>query len=227
MTNSYRYVQRYRPSTANRVPGLVSFIRETLVLLGDPPLFDDEDNQIECTESTISELVQKAKQTMPAGLGASIDLFAGTASTENISRYELGVGTTPGKILIDFYGLQFSPTASIDPFWDSNAIKALLSIEVPFEAFLAENNNEWNLNAKQRQNKIPGFSRPALIRGVHYLGQEMVDNLGGLEKCLKSPAHTAEPFRGGVLLRLVQGVFDPANPSHLAVQSGVMDYFGM
>jgi len=196
------------------------------VLLGDPPLFDDEDNQIECTESIISKLVQK--ETMPEGLGASINLYAGTGAAEDISRYDLTVGIAPGEIFIDCYSLQFSPTARVDPFCDSNNLKALISIDAPFEAFLAENINEWNLNAKQRMNKIPGyFSRPAIIRGVHYLGQEMVDNLGGLEKCLNSPAHTAEPFRGGMLLRLVEGIFDPTDPSHLAVQTAAMDYFGM
>jgi hypothetical protein len=194
-------------------------------LLGNPLLFDSEDNKIVDKKNALTWLIERARETVPVGLGVNLDLFAGSGSENNVCRYDLCIGTKPGEIFIDFMGIQFG--RNVLPFNDIETFRMLLSIGDPFEAFLAENNNDYNLNAKLRQNRILGFSLPALIRGVHFLGRDLVNNLGGMEKCLELPAHTVECFRGGVIIRLTPGLFDPTDPSHLRIQKEAMKYFGM
>lgn len=223
---SYHYVQRYRPSTGNRIPEVVAFIEASLRRLGSPVLFDSDKHPIACTEAVVLGIVERARRGMPPGLTATFDLFAGAGSDEKVCRYDIGVGTSPGMIFIDFFGLQFG--REVPPFNDDETVRSLLSIGDPFEAFLAENNNECNLRAHERQNRIPGFfSRPSIIRGTHFLGADLVGSLGGIEKCLGAPVHSAENFRDGVILRLVPGILDPGDAGQLAAQEAVMQYFGM
>ena len=97
----------------------------------------------------------------------------------------------------------------------------------PFEAYLSEFTNEENLRWFERQQACPGFKRPAIIRGFHYMDEEFAKSVGGTEYCLKAPAWRVERFCDGVLIELTEALFDNDNSEHLAVQRKVMEYFGI
>jgi len=48
-----------------------------------------------------------------------------------------------------------------------------------------------------------------------------------MEKCLQTPAHKVKPFQDGVLIHLVDGVFDPDNPDHLQAQRKAMEHLDL
>jgi len=226
VSGSYRYVQRYRP-TGNTLKCEVGvFISALLPQLGNPPLFDARGSKIACQESALSELItERLELTQFPECGVDFDLYAGSGDPETVSRFEFHVGTAIGEIFIDFFALQYA--RGLPPINDEQLVKQLIVIGDPFEAFLGENNNEFELKAKKRQNRIPDFVRPAIIRGLHYLGKNQVENLGGIDACLNAPASSVLRLEEGVLIRLVDGVFDAKNVEHLKKQADVMSYFEM
>lgn len=225
MMNSFRFVQRFRPSVENRIPHLISFIKLTLPLIGEPPLFDSNDNEIECNEASILKLITAAKKEVPNGAPTNFDLFAGKGDPNNVHRYEFCIGTSPGKIFIDFFALQFGGIDSLK--FGLDTLKLLIDVSMPFEAFLAENNNEFDLNSKGRQNRIQGFKKPAIIRGLHFLDSDMVRSLGGVSFCHKAPAYLIEDYGGGVIIQLVADNWDSQNLVHKSIQAQSNNYFGL
>jgi len=55
----------------------------------------------------------------------------------------------------------------------------------------------------------------------------MAISLGGIDYCLKAPAWRVERFCEGVLIQLVEGLFDTDNPKHVQIQRDAMKYFGI
>jgi len=84
-----------------------------------------------------------------------------------------------------------------------------------------------DLDAYDRQQAIPKFDRPAIIRGFHYLDEFMSRSVGGIDYCLRAPAWNVQRFWNGVLIELVPGLFDSTNPEHLRIQEMAMKYFGL
>ncbi len=62
------------------------------------------------------------------------------------------------------------------------------SIEIfkPFEAYLAEGDNEFALHAYDREQDSPKFDRPAIIRGFHYLDEGMAHAVRGNQALSRS-----------------------------------------
>jgi len=105
--------------------------------------------------------------------------------------------------------------------------ECLVPIGSPHESYLDEMNNEVLYDEQQDQCATIGFTRPSMIRGLHYLGKELMESVGGLEKCLQIPAYKVKAFHEGVLIYLVEGLFDPENPDHLQAQRKAMEYLGL
>lgn len=222
---SYRYVQRYRPRDGSRLPHVSVFLRQSCEAIHAPSLFDDAGRQVDFAESSIEALyaTRLGKMRHPE-CGVDFDLFTDLKDTEDVSRFEFHVGTAPGEPFLDFFALQLAQTAR--PI-SADVVAGLVEIDEPVEAFLGENNNEFDREAKRRQNQIRDFSRPALIRGIHFLGPQQVRSLGGMEACMRAPVWRARAVAGGVLLQLMEGEFDPRNSEHLRAQSSAMEYFGL
>ena len=141
---------------------------------------------------------------------------------DNTVRFEIHTGTHPDKIFIDFYDISIGEGRKVP---DLSYFERSIQILKPFEAFLSEFDNEDALDSYDRQQAIPKFDKPALIRGFHYLDEGMARSIGGIDYCLKAPAWKVERFCEGVLIRLVPGLFDPENPEHLKIQRQAMKYF--
>jgi len=198
-------------------------VKQLSEVIHAPGLFDDAGKQVGLAESGIAALyATRLGKTRHPECGVDFDLFTDLPDTEDVSRFEFHVGTAPGEPFLDFFALQLAQTAQ--PL-SAEVVAGLVEIDEPVEAFLGENNNEFDREAKRRQNQIRDFSRPALIRGIHFLGPQQVGSLGGLEVCMRAPVWRVRAVAGGVLLQLTEGEFDPRDSEHLRAQSIAMEYF--
>jgi hypothetical protein len=164
-----------------------------------------------------------AKTSVP-GAGADVDIFGRLGDSDDYVSFEIHTGTHAGEPFIDHYNIDFGADGllvGIDDF------KAAVRAMRPFEAFLAELNNDDDLDGYGRQQQVGFFAAPAIIRGLHYFDRQLAAPIGGLEHCLKAPASRAEPFLDGVLIQLVDERFDPTNPAHRRQQQDVMKHLGM
>jgi hypothetical protein len=140
----------------------------------------------------------------------------------NTVRFEIHTGTNPDEVFVDSYDISIGESSKVPDF---DYFEKSIEIFKPFEAYISEFKNESKLNSYDRQQAIPGFSKPAIIRGFHYLDKGMADSIGGIKYCLKAPAWRVRKFCEGVLIQLVPGLFDPTNPDHLQIQEHAMAYF--
>ena len=174
---------------------------------------------------TLEQLFQAALKDAPFREGgADVDIHGRVDGTREYIRCDLHTGTKPGGPFIDHYNVDFGKSGlrvSLAEF------KGAVQIMRPFEAFLAELNNEDALDAYTRQQQVKAFEAPAIIRSFHYLDAGMAANLGGVAHCLRAPANRVEEFLDGVLIELIDGSFDVDNPRHREVQSAVMQHLGL
>jgi hypothetical protein len=159
-----------------------------------------------------------------SGAGADIDIFGRLGEGDEYVACEIHTGTRPGEPFIDHYNVDFGSGGLLV---GTDEFKAAVRAMRPFEAFLAELNNDDDLEAYDRQQQLGFFTAPAIIRGLHYFDRKLAAPIGGIEHCLKAPASRAEPFLDGVLIQLVDGPFDPMNTDHLRRQQDVMSYLGI
>jgi hypothetical protein len=223
---SYTFDQLCRPRGDFRIPEMIEFFDLILEAFRLPALYDSRDRPLSMTETELNRILEKAAARQLPGLGADVDFFTIPPSRRdpNTARIEIHTGTSPDKKVIDFYSISMDDGRKVPDF---EFFEKSIPIFKPFEAFLAEGDNEYELNSYDRQRANPGFTRPAIIRGFHYLDKDMARSIGGIKNCLKAPAWHVEKFCDGVLIELVPGLFDSQNPEHLRIQRDVMDYFDM
>lgn len=177
------------------------------------------------TSQALEALFRAAEQEAPfPGAGADVDLHGRIGGTDEYIRCDFHTGTKPGELFIDHYNVDFGGSGL-----RINAGEFRRAIEMigPFEAFLAELNNEHDLDAYTRQRQVGLFKAPAIIRCLHYFDDRMASQVGGIDRCLRAPAHKVERFLNGVLVDLVGDAFDPTDAAHLETQRRVMEHLGM
>jgi hypothetical protein len=172
-------------------------------------------------EAALQSLLAKA--SVP-GAGADIDVFGRVGDGDEYVACEIHTGTSPGEPFIDHYNIDFGAGGLVVSASD---FKAAVRAMRPFEAFVAELNNDEALDAYGRQQGLASFGAPAIIRGLHYFDRQLASRVGGLEHCLRAPASRVEPFLDGVLIQLVDARFDPTDAEHLGRQQDVMKHLGM
>jgi hypothetical protein len=189
-------------------------------------LYDGNNRAVEPTTSVLHAIFQKETNERSPGIGSDVDFFSVPPRNKdnNTVRFEIHTGTHPDKIFMDTYHISIGAASKVPDFdYFDNSVE----IFKPFEAYVSEFRNESLMNAYDRQQAIPKFDKPAIIRGWHYLDEGMARSIGGIKYCLKAPAWHVERFCEGVLIQLVPGLFDSDDPEHLDVQKEVMEYFQM
>jgi hypothetical protein len=177
------------------------------------------------TPDVVDAVLQRALAKAPfPGAGADESVFGRQGSSDEYVRVDLHVGTSPGEPFIDQYNVDFGPGGRCITAGD---FKETLRIIKPFEAFVAEVNNEVVLDSYTRQQQIGLFKAPAIIRSLHYFDERLASQVGGIAHCLRAPAHHVERFLDGVFIDLVGDVVNPNDPAHLNTQRRVMEYLGM
>lgn len=220
----YQLVQRCRPSGTYRLEETQAFLAllrnatqvEAYVLANRIVGVDGE-----ALRSLFESLAAKAP--FPEA-GIDLDLYGRVAASHDYLRVEIHSGTAPGEMFIDHVNVDFGANGRC---LSEEYFRRAIEILRPFEAYIAELDNEHDLESYDSQQKIVGFNAPAIIRSLHYLDATLAASVGGIERCLSAPANKVDHWLGGVLIRLVDEPFDPRNPSHLEVQRGVMEYLGL
>jgi hypothetical protein len=221
----YSFDQRCRPRGDFRIPE----IKEFLHLLKDAFLcstfYDSNGRTVNLSEIGLQTIFEKAAKELSPGLGAVVHFFTlpPRRKDHNTVRIEIQTGNHPGKIFIDSYDISIGDGSKVPDF---DYFEKFIETFRPFEAFLAESDNEYGLDSYDRQQGTR-FKRPVIIRGFHYLDKGMADSIGGIKYCLKAPAWRVRRFCEGVLIQLVPGLFYPENPDHLQIQEDAMAYFKM
>jgi len=177
------------------------------------------------SERFLQQLLDQAQQRAPAPtVGVDLDIHGAVGDTGDFIRFELHCGTHPDEIFVDFFNLDFGPSG---PTPTASLVRSGVDALFPFEAFVAELNNEHTMRAHARQNAIPGFSRPAIIRWIHYLDSTLVASIGGVSRCMSAPVAAIHEIQDGILIQLTFDPFDPENQEHLAIQQNAMRHFGL
>jgi hypothetical protein len=189
-------------------------------------LYDAKSKPLDMTESALHKTIDKGVDRIFPNIGATLDFFTipPRKCDDNTVRIEIHTGTHPEKIFVDTYDLAIGEAKKVPDF---EYFEKSIEIFKPFEAYVEEGKNEHNLHAYARQQAIPKFDKPAIIRGFHYLDKDMARSIGGINYCLEAPAWQVKRFCEGVLIELVPGLFDSTNPEHLKVQEDAMAYFNL
>jgi hypothetical protein len=222
--NSYIFRLGCWPRGDLRVEEILEFLHLAKEAFRCPALYDDKDTGVTLTESGLLKIFQKEYDPRFPGLGVIVHFFTippGRRDDDTV-RIEIHTGTHPSKKFIDTFNISMDDSRKV-PSMDY--FERFIEIFKPFEAFLGVGPNEAAFDTYNRQQAIPKFDRPAIIRGFHYLDATMAQSIGGIKYCLKAPAWHVERFCEGVLIELVPELFDSYNTEHLRVQKEVLDYF--
>jgi hypothetical protein len=221
---SYSLWQRCRPRGDFRIAEIIDFLTLMKEAFRVPQLYDKRNRPVRLTPLDLHKILQKNMSKPFPDIGADVDFFSIPPGKrdDNTVRFEIHTGTHPDKIFIDSYDISIGEGRQVP---DLSYFEKSIEILKPFEAFLSEFSNEIALDWYDRQQAIPKFDKPAVIRGFHYLDEGMARSIGGINYCLKAPAWKVERFCEGILIHLVPGLFDPENPEHLKIQKQAMKYF--
>jgi hypothetical protein len=223
--NSYTFRQRCRPRGNYRIKEIIKFLKLAEEAFQCESLYDVRGNPIDLTEPQVRGIMEKAVDKRFPGLGAIEEFFTIPPRKRHSGtvRVEISTGTHPDKPFVDWYDLHMGQASKVP---DLAYFKRSIKIFRPFEAFLAEDENEFKLDAHGRLQETR-FRKPEIIRGFHYLDAGMVQTLGGFNYVLEAPAWSVDKFCDGVLIQLMAVLFDSSNSAHLRVQENVMDYFNL
>jgi len=223
--NHYKLIQRCRPEGTHRIPELLEFLDDCKELLGIS-VFGSSEGTLVVDRFSVDDLTSilraSEKRAIAPSAGVDFDIHGSLRDADHVIRFEVHCGTRPGEVFVDFVNLDFGRDGPIPP---KELLTRGVRILLPFEAYVAELNNEHLMDAYSRQRKIIGFSRPAVIRWLHYLDRELVASVGGLSHCVGAPVACVNETGEGVLIELTSDPFDSGNPGHLSRQRSAMDYF--
>jgi len=222
---SYIFRQRCRPRGDFRIYEVIQFLDLVKEAFGCSELYDSRSKPVDATRAGLAAIFEKKAKKLLPGIGATVDFFTipPRKRDNNTVRIEIHTGTYPKERFIDMYNI--SMDGRLVPAF--RYFRESIKVFKPFEAFLADGENEYRLDSYMRQQTIQRFSRPAIIRGFHYLDERMALSIGGIDYCLKAPAWRVERFCEGVLIQLVKGLFDADNPKHVQIQRDAMEYFNI
>lgn len=224
--NSYTFHQRCRPRGDFRVDEVIDYLDLMKQAFKCCALYDKKEESVEIAVDVLQKIFEKKVDKRFPEIGVNVDFFSipPRKRDKNTVRFEIHTGTHPDEIFIDTYHISIGAASKVPDFdYFENSVE----IFKPFEAYISEFRNESLMNAYDRQQAIPKFDRPAIIRGWHYLDEGMARSIGGIKYCLKAPAWHVERFCEGVLIQLVPGLFDSDDPEHLDIQKEVMEYLHM
>jgi hypothetical protein len=221
----YTFRQRCRPRGDFRISEIIEFLDVVKEAFRCPTLYDTRDKAVHLTEDDLLRRFEKeAKRLLPA-VGATDHFFTipPRKRDDNTVRIEINTGGHPEKQFVDSYDIKMG--GELIP--DLDYFEKSIEIFKPFEAYVADVENEFRMNVYERFHAAPGFRRPLIMRGFHYLDEGMARSIGGIDYCLKAPVWRAVRFCEGVLMEMFPGPFDDENPKHRRIQEEVLEYFGI
>ena len=223
--NSYKFHQLCLPRNDFRLKEIVEWLDLMRVAFEIECFYNSKSKPIELSENNLQIIFEKNRDKRFPKIGSTDHFFSRPPKLrhDETVRFEIHTGTHCGEKFVDTFDVSIGNRPAVPHF---KHLKQSIEIFHPFEAYLSESKNESDMNAYDRF-QAAGFNKPAIIRGFHYLDETFARSIGGTEYCLKSPVWKVEQFCHGVLIQLIEGVFDTRNPSHLEAQRLAMKYFKM
>jgi hypothetical protein len=224
--NNYSFNQKCWPRGDLRIDELIEYFHVMKEAFRFQTLYDKDGRPVELVSNAFREMFEKRIDKRFPGIGVNLDFFsiAPRNRDENTVRFEIHTGTHPDEIFIDTYDISIGVAKKVPDF---EYLRKSVKIFKPFESYLGESENEFRLNAYDRQQAASQLDKPVIIRGFHYLDESTARSIGGIEYCLRAPVWNVKRFCEGVLITLVPGLFDTDNPEHLRIQEDAMDYFNL
>jgi hypothetical protein len=224
--NSYSFNQGCRPRGDYRIDEIIEYFELMKEAFRFPVLYDKNNKPVEVTAGVLHKAFERKINKEFPSIGVNVDFFSIPPVKRDVNtvRFEIHTGTHPDEIFIDSYDISIGYSRKVPDF---DYFEKSIEIFRPFEAYISEFKNESALDAYNRQQAIPKFDKPAIIRGFHYLDKDMARSIGGIKYCLNAPAWQVKRFCEGVLIELVPGPFDSTNPEHLKIQEDAMAYFNL
>jgi hypothetical protein len=224
--NSYTFVQRCRPCGDLRVCDVSNWLKLMMEAFNLSSLHDKNGKSISVDIEFLKGILQKGIDKKFPTIGATEQFFSIPPDKKNNAtiRFEIHTGTSPEEIFIDTFDICIGSNIKIPNF---EYFKDSILLIKPFEAYLLEFKNENDLCSYDKQENIPKFDKPAIIRGFHFIDELLTNSIGGKEHCLNAPAWKVEEFSNGILFQLADTLFDTQNLDHIHTQKKVMQYLNM
>jgi len=223
--NSYKFNQRCRPRSDFRIKEVIEWLNLMREAFSLDFIYDKNDCPVDIVEKSLQQVFERKLDKRFPGIGVNVDFFSiqPKLRRDETVCFEIHTGTYTGEKFVDTYhvSVNYCP-----PVPDFKYLRRSIEIFRPFEAYLSESKNEKVMDAYDRFQTV-GFNKPAIMRGFHYLDEAFAKSIGGIDNCLKAPAWKVEQFCEGVLIQLIDGVFDTENPSHIEAQQQAMKFFMM
>jgi hypothetical protein len=223
---SYSFDQRCRPCGDFRIDEMIEFFALMKEAFRFPELYDQHSKPVPLQSSVLQSIFSKSLSKVFPSVGSEVAFFSipPRSRDDKTVRFDMHAGTGSDENVIDQFNIEIGERSRVP---DLSYFERSIEIFHPFEAYLSEDNNEFDLNSYDREQAQPGFTKPVIIRGFHYLDKTLAQALGGIAYCLKTPAWHVERFCDGVLIELFPGPLDNTNPEHLRIQEEAMAYFGL
>jgi hypothetical protein len=225
--NRYQFDVLCRPEGDFRARKTAEWLGLMEIAFGLSGLYDNNSQAIEISDKSLGSIFDKRVNKRSPWLGVNCDFFSipPIQRDDRTIRFEVSTGKAVGKPFNDFFRVVGMGGELSVP--DLQYFRRMIEIFLPFEAYVSESANETGMEAYKRQQSVPKFDRPVLIRGYHYLDKGMAEAIGGIAYCLSAPAWRVDLFCTGVLIQLTECLFDTNSAEHLQIQQGVMKYFDL
>jgi len=178
--NSYSFSQACRPRGDFRIRELIEFLKLMEEGFQCPVIYDKNSKPVNVEEAVLQRLFEKKIDKLFPGIGVNVDFFSIPPRNrdDRTVRFEIHTGTHTDEIFVDSYDISIGAANKVP---DLSYFATSIEILKPFEAYLSEFKNESSLNWYERQQAIPKFDKPGMVRGFPYLDEGQAGSLGGID----------------------------------------------
>lgn len=206
-----------------RVADTVKFVRLTQDAFGRSGWTDSDGHVVELAEGPMERAIRGGDaSTKIARFGATWV----AKSTGSAIPIVVTVTTGGDQWALNDFTVNFSRTQELP---EISYFRHAIELVRPFEAMVLDLDNDDHLRTAGvvTPRMAPHGSRVASLRWLHYLDRGLAEKVGGLPRCLATPAYRVEPFCDGVLIQLTPEPFDAQNQDHCAAQRRAMQFLGI
>jgi hypothetical protein len=218
----YDFIQTCKSRGDLRVHDVVAFMKLMRDAFEPGPWMGPEDRLIDETfESVERELRLSESPARLARFGGSLVAKGWCHGDAIVVMISVGGDEwTPNRFVLDFTRTTHLP--------DLSYFRRSIELLRPSEAYISDAANDDEIRELQERGSAARRSDlPIVLRWFHYFDASMVEKLGGVKHCLRTPGFSIERFCDGMLFQLAAGPLDVNNPAHKEAQLLAMEYLGL
>ncbi len=161
--SGYIFRQRCRPQGDWRIDEVIEFLDLVEEAFRCSTLYDSSNRPVDISETGLRKIFEKAAKRLLPGLGANEHFYTipPRKRDDNTVSIEIHTGTHPTERFIDSYDILMGDKGKVPDF---DYFEKSIQIFKPFEAFLAERQNEFKLDTFNRE-ALPGILQASQSSG--------------------------------------------------------------